>query len=166
MLCEDCGKNEATVHLTQEAGDQKTNLHLCNECAKRRGFRNPLEGVPFPLAEFLASMLSQAKEKQPGKEVEISCSVCGMNFSDFAKVGRLGCGNCYVAFRNQMDDLLRKVHGSTQHRGKFPHSRKDVMKPLWEQSKLQEELKKAIQAEDFERAAKLRDQIKALAGKE
>lgn len=165
MLCQDCGKNEATVHMTQEMGSEKTDLHLCEECAKKRGFRNPLEGVPFPLAEFLASMLSQAKEKKPSKEAETACSVCGMSFSDFTRVGRLGCGNCYVTFRRQLDDLLRKVHGTTQHRGKFPHSRKDVMKPLWEESKLQEELKRAIKDEDFERAAQLRDQIKSLAGK-
>jgi len=165
MLCQDCGKKEATVHLTQEAGKEKVVMHLCIECAEKKGFRNPLEGVPFPLAEFLASMLSQTKTKKSEKTTELSCSVCGMSFSDFPKVGRLGCGSCYLTFKSQLNDLLRKVHGSTTHRGKFPHLQKDVMKPLWEESKLQEELKKAIQEEDFERAAEIRDRIKSLAAK-
>jgi len=165
MLCQDCRKREATVHLTQEINNQKVVLNLCKECAEKRGFRNPIEGVPFPLAEFLASMLSQAQVKKPGRESEVACSACGMSFSDFTKTGRLGCGNCYLTFKNQLNDLLRKVHGSTQHRGKFPHTTRDVMKPLWEQSKLQEELRKAIQDEDFERAAQIRDQIKVLASK-
>ncbi len=166
MLCQDCNKKEATVHLTQETGKEKVMLHLCQECAHKRGFRNPLEGVPFPLAEFLAGMMSQTKIKKPEKAVEASCSLCGMSFSDFTKVGRLGCGNCYLTFRSQLNELLRKVHGSTTHRGRFPHSQKDVMRPLWEESKLHEELKRAIQDEDFERAAELRDRIKALADTE
>jgi protein arginine kinase activator len=165
MQCQDCGKKEATVHLTQVINDQKVVLNLCEECADKRGFHNPLEGVPFPLAEFLASMLSQAQMKKPAKEADVVCSACGLGFSEFTKAGRLGCGNCYVTFKEQLDDLLRKVHGSTQHRGKFPRTKRDVMKPLWEENKLQEELKKAIEQEDFERAAQIRDQIKALAGR-
>jgi len=165
MVCQDCGKREATVHLTQVINNKKVELNLCQECAEKRGFRNPLEGVPFPLAEFLSSMLSQAQREKPSKEPEVACSACGMSFSDFAKTGRLGCGNCYLTFRSQLNDLLRKVHGSTQHRGKFPHTTRDVMKPLWEETKLQEELRKAIEEEDFERAAQIRDRIKALTTK-
>jgi len=163
MICQDCGKREATVHLTQVIDNQKVVLNLCRECAEKRGFRNPLEGVPFPLAEFLASMLSQTQIKKPSKGSEEVCSVCGMSFSDFTKTGRLGCGSCYLTFRSLLNDLLRKVHGSTQHRGKFPHTTGNVMKPLWEETKLQEELRKAIEEEDFEKAAQIRDRIKALA---
>jgi protein arginine kinase activator len=166
MLCEDCHKKEATFHLTREKGKEKFDLHLCQECAEKRGFRNPLEAAPFPLAEFLSGMLIQSKTKKTEKATEERCSVCGMSFSDFSKVGRLGCGNCYQTFRGQLNDLLRKVHGSTSHRGKFPHSRKDVMRPLWEESKLQEELKRAIQDENFEKAAELRDRLKALVEKQ
>lgn len=165
MLCQDCGKREATVHLTQVVNNKKVVLNLCRECAEKRGFRNPLEGVPFPLAEFLASMLTQAQLQKPSKESEIVCSACGMSFSDFTKIGRLGCGNCYLTFRSLLNDLLRKVHGSTRHRGKFPHTTRGVMKPLWEETKLQEELKKAIEEEDFERAAQIRDQIRVLISK-
>jgi protein arginine kinase activator len=165
MKCQDCGKREATFNLTQVINDQKVVLNLCQECAEKRGFRNPLEGVPFPLAQFLAGMLKQAQVKKPSSEAEVSCPVCGLSFSDFAKVGRLGCGNCYVTFRTQLEDLLRKVHGSIQHRGKFPQTKGDVMKPMWEENKLHEELKRAIQQEDFEKAAQIRDRIRALAGK-
>ncbi len=165
MLCQDCGKREATVHLTEVINNKKVVLNLCRECAEKRGFRNPLEGVPFPLAEFLASMLSQTKMQKPSKESEVVCTDCGMSFSDFAKTGRLGCGNCYVTFKSQLNDLLRKIHGSTQHRGKYPHTTRNVMKPLWEETKLQEKLRKAIEEEDFEKAAQIRDRIKALAAK-
>ena len=165
MLCQDCGKKEAVVHLTQVINDEKLILNLCRECAEKRGFRNPLEGVPFPLAEFLASMLSQTQTQMPDKQSNLVCSACGMSFTDFTQSGRLGCGNCYLTFRSQMDDLLRKIHGSTQHRGKFPQATGDVMKPLREERKLQEELKKAIEEEDFEKAAQIRDKLKTLTKK-
>ncbi len=165
MLCQDCGKKEVTVHLTEVINNQKVVLNLCRDCAEKRGFHNPLEGVPFPLAEFLASMLSQTQIPKPDKQAQMVCSACRMSFSDFVQSGRLGCGNCYVIFRSQLDDLLRKVHGSTQHRGKFPHMAADVMKPLREERNLQDELKKAIQDEDFEKAAKIRDKLKILTKK-
>jgi len=165
MLCHDCGKKEATVHLTQVVNEEKVELHLCRECADKRRFHTPFEGVPFPLAEFLASMLDQSLVKKPSKTSRARCPTCGMHFSDFSKSGRLGCGNCYTTFKSQLNDLLRKIHGSTQHQGRVPLTQSDVMKPLREESKLQEELKKAIREEDFEQAAELRDRIKALSTK-
>ncbi len=165
MLCQDCGKREATVHLTQVINDEKVELHLCRECAEKRRFHTPFEGVPFPLAEFLAGMLDQSLIKKPGKASDKKCPTCGMYFSDFSKTGRLGCGNCYAVFKSQLNDLLRKIHGSTQHQGKVPFTPGDVMKPLREERKLQEQLKKAVEEEDFEKAAKLRDRIKALNSK-
>ena len=162
MLCEDCGKKEATVHLTQIIDNKKTVLNLCGDCAEKRGFHSPLEGIAFPLAEFLASILEQSTAKVPSAIASTKCTGCGMAFSDFSKVGRLGCGNCYKAFREPLKDLLRKIHGSDQHRGKVPHYKEDIMRPIKEERKLQEELKKAIEAEDFEMAAQLRDKIKSL----
>ncbi len=162
MLCQDCGKKKSTVHLTEEINNEKVVLNLCRECAEKRGFRNPLEGVPFPLAEFLASMLSQTQIPKADQKPQMVCSACGMSFADFAQSGRLGCSGCYTTFRNQLDDLLRKVQGSTQHRGKIPHMAADGMKPLREERNLQDELKRAIQDEDFEKAARIRDKLKTL----
>jgi protein arginine kinase activator len=117
------------------------------------------------LAEFLSSMLDKNLIKKPSEISDKKCPTCGMQFSDFSKTGRLGCGNCYLTFRSQLNGLLRKIHGSTQHRGKVPFTPGDVMKPLREERKLQEELRKAVEEEDFEKAAKLRDRIKALSHK-
>jgi len=164
LLCEDCGKEEATVKLTQIIKNQKTEINLCLDCAKKKGWKNPLEG--FPLAEFLASMvqLGEAKkiEGETAKEAQIKCPVCGITFVDFAKQGRLGCGNCYKVFREQIQDLLRKIHGSDVHRGKIPSTVGEMAVILQEERKLQEKLKKAISEEDFELAAQIRDKLKAL----
>ncbi len=169
MLCQDCNKVESTVHLTQIVNNKKKVLHLCRECAEERGFHSPFENLPFPLAEFVSGMVGSSK-KQPAKGGKSKtkpkeCSFCGMTFDDFAKVGRLGCVQCYSAFRKDLADLLRKIHGSCDHRGKVPSATADTMKPVREERLLREDLKKAIEQEDFEKAAQLRDKIKELAGR-
>ncbi len=168
-LCQDCSKHESTVHLTRLINNKKVVLHLCKDCAERRGFHSPFENMPFPLAEFVTGMVGIGKTvpakrgKRPGKQKK--CAFCGMSFEDFGKLGRLGCGKCYSIFRNDLTDLMRKIHGSCEHRGNVPVGTSDAMKPLREERILREELKRAIEKEDFEKAAELRDKISELAGK-
>ncbi|MBD3298707.1 MAG: hypothetical protein GF341_08640 [candidate division Zixibacteria bacterium] len=162
MKCENCGKNDASVHFTQIRNNKKTEMHLCKECAKQKGFHNPLDDVPFPLAEFLNSMV---KSGGTGTDpiARLVCSECGMRFIDFSRVGRFGCGNCYRAFRAPLEDLFRKIHGATRHCGRtnqqVDHTVKGVVE---EEVRLKDELKRAIEREDFELAAALRDRLKAL----
>ena len=169
MLCQDCKKTESTVHLTQIVNNKKVVLNLCKDCAEDRGFHSPFENLPFPLAEFVSGMVGSSKKKavrgDKTKTKSTECSFCGMTFDDFAKVGRLGCVQCYSAFRKDLTDLLRKIHGSCDHRGKVPSGTTDTMKPLREDRRLREDLKRAIEQEDFEKAADLRDQIKEQAQK-
>jgi protein arginine kinase activator len=167
MLCDDCKKREATIQLTQIINNEKLTLNLCQKCADKRGFHSPFEGVPFPLAEFLSSMISppgSGKEKKSlaKAEKEARCPVCKLSFSDFAQRGRLGCGSCYKVFRIQLKDLLRKIHGSDRHRGKIPNLPGVEMEYLKKERRLQEELKKAVDDENFEMAAQIRDKIKSI----
>jgi protein arginine kinase activator len=162
MICQDCQENEATIHLTQVINNQKVVLNLCEECAKRRGFDNPLKNVPFPLADFLSSMVSETLSKSSEELDKKTCPQCKLSYSTFAKTGKLGCGECFAAFRQPLQDLLRKVHGSNLHRGKRYASAGNKMEPLKEEARLKEELQQAVQNEDFERAAQLRDLIKEI----
>lgn len=162
MLCQDCRKKEATVHLTQIINNEKVTLNLCDGCAEKKGFHSPLQGASFPLAEFLSSIMDKELMKGSTKLKVQRCPKCGVAFSDFGKAGRLGCGNCYRVFKDQLRDLLRKIHGSDMHRGKIPPAYGDVMKPIREEKRLEEELKKAVESENFEMAAQIRDKIKAL----
>jgi protein arginine kinase activator len=165
MMCEDCQKQEATIHFTQVINKQQIVLNLCPSCAKRRGFSNPLKNIPFPLADFLTSMVSEAAVRADGRVSEQSCPVCGLSYDTFAKTGRLGCGDCFAAFRQPLADLLRRIHGSNLHRGKRQRGGVAAMEPLKEEARLRDELKRAIETEDFERAAQLRDMIKDITGK-
>ncbi|OGC89539.1 MAG: hypothetical protein A2W25_14320 [candidate division Zixibacteria bacterium RBG_16_53_22] len=167
MLCQDCNQNESTVHLTQIINNKKLMLNLCKDCAEKRGFHSPFEHMPFPLAELVTGMVGTVKGSSASKGTKRApkvrrCPACGMSFEDFGKTGRLGCGGCYDAFRNEMAELLRKVHGSPKHRGKGSMEPSELMKPVKEERRLRDELKKAVADEDFEKAANIRDQIRAL----
>jgi len=163
MKCQDCGERDSTVQVTQIINNEKIVLKLCKECAAKRGFHSPLDNNPFPLANFLAGMMTKEK---PGKssasitKPDLTCPHCGLTFSEFSNLGRFGCGQCYKTFRERLQPLLRKIHGSSLHRGKLPPMLSEEGTVIQEQERLQEELRRAVESEDFERAADLRDKLK------
>lgn len=168
MLCDECGKNKATVHLTETVNDQITKLNLCEECAKEKG--SDVE-QHFGIADLLAA-LSDVETSPPAAGVstgvfKTKCGHCGLTYEDFKKMGRLGCSECYTAFKASLAPLLKRIHGSNQHTGKSPSP--TATKELKATSQLREELEaakaelqKAVKREEFEEAAALRDKIKFL----
>jgi protein arginine kinase activator len=167
MLCQDCNKNEATIHLTQIVNNEKVVLNLCKACAEKRGFHSPFEQIPFPLAEIVSGMVGPSKAKKKDKfgkdeKMDLKCPNCGLTFAEFARMGRLGCAECYQAFRAELTNLLRRIHGSAEHRGQIAETASEELQSLREEKRLRDELKRAIEAEDFEAAAELRDRIRLL----
>ncbi len=169
MLCQDCKKREAHVHLTQIINNDKTKLSLCKECAAVRGFHSPLDNMPFPLADILAGLTQEIKaNKKTEKMDKAICTGCGLSFEQFTLQGRFGCADCYKAFRSSLEQIMRKIHGASLHRGNSPvfTTSADVIdnKPVSvrEEERLETELSKAIESEDFERAAELRDKLKTV----
>jgi protein arginine kinase activator len=168
MTCQDCKKREAQVHLTQIINNEKTSLSLCRECAAARGFHSPLDNIPFPLAEILSSLAANVpnvKDTEPREK--ITCPSCGLTFDEFTRQGRFGCGGCYKAFRGRLEPIMRKIHGASLHRGGVPESHltgegADQPIPVKEEQRLDDQLKKAIESEDFERAAEIRDKLRAI----
>ncbi len=162
MKCDVCKVNEATVHLTEVINENVTKLHLCEECAKEKSVEMQSH---FGLSDLLSGLM-EFEPSVPGSQVEsdlkVKCPVCGLSFQDFQKDGRLGCGKCYDTFGKKLGELLRKIHGSDKHIGKIPFIGKDMVKEQEDVKRLRDELNKLIQAEEFEKAAFLRDRIKEL----
>jgi protein arginine kinase activator len=161
MVCNVCGKNQATVHLTEIIDDQITELHLCEECAQKKGAQMESHFGLSDLLAGLADMGSQFNNKTK-TEIKLKCPKCGLTYEDFKKVGRLGCGECYTAFKEALVPLLKRIHGSTQHFGKSPKRMTKTVKAKNELQELKEKLQKAIQKEEFEEAAKLRDKVREI----
>ncbi|MCD6162097.1 MAG: UvrB/UvrC motif-containing protein [candidate division Zixibacteria bacterium] len=167
MLCQDCNKNEATIHLTQIVNNEKVVLNLCKTCAEKRGFHSPFEQMPFPLAEIVSGMVGPIKAKKKDEvdkndKIDLKCPNCGLTFSEFGQVGRLSCAECYNTFRAELTTLLRRIHGSAEHRGHVAQTANEEYKSLREENRLRDELQRAIEDEDFEMAAELRDRIRSL----
>lgn len=162
MLCDACNKKEATVHLTEIVNEKITKLHLCEACAKDKGAEMEEH---FGLSDLLAGLADLGAHVEPEVMAMTKCSACGFTYQDFKKVGRFGCGECYEAFRKQLDPLLKRIHGSNRHVGKVPLTAGKAVKEttvLQSIKELKAQLEKAVQAEEFETAAKLRDRIRQL----
>lgn len=178
MLCEECQTNEAVFTVTLTSGDGVTRKHLCGECMKKWE-ANLADG---DIHSFLSSILSILGSAQKTEE-SLVCSGCGLKYSAFEKSGRLGCAQCYQDFASKLTPMLKRIHGNTQHNGRTPRAMQsqadapaeaaqqetvqpDPVPEISPVEKMREELKKkmdeAVACENFEDAAKYRDQLKAL----
>jgi protein arginine kinase activator len=157
MLCCICKEKEATVHLTQIAGDKMQKVDLCEECAKTKGVNDP---TGFSLADLLLGLGASQEIEQAAGSTGLKCPSCGFTQADFKKAGRLGCPECYQTFAEPLAGLLKTMHKGTRHVGKAPESLRQSLDLSDRLKTLQKKLAKAIEAEDFEEAAILRDEIK------
>ena len=158
MLCQLCQKNEATIEFTEIINDEVIQLHLCEHCAHKKGIEMEQH---FGIADFLAGMgdLTQRTETE---DALLKCAECGMTLNDFRKIGRLGCGECYRTFKYNLLPLLKRIHGSTRHIGKVKSGKSYPATGKSELQELRRKLQHAIEAEEFEEAAKIRDKIREL----
>ena len=159
MLCCVCKAKEATVHLTQIAGEKMQKVDLCEECAKSKGVNDP---TGFSLADLLLGLGASQEIEHAGGGTELRCPRCGFSQADFKKAGRLGCPVCYKTFAEALDGLLKTMHKGTRHVGKVPEALRQGRDLSDRLKTLQKKLTKAIEAEDFEQAAVLRDEIKKM----
>jgi len=154
---------EANVHYTQIINGNKTELYLCSQCAEENS------QITFSPQINLGKLLwgfpgfgSNTGFKEFGHHPVTRCDVCGMSFDDFRKSGKLGCANCYRVFRDNLSPILRRLHGNTEHTGKIPAKVSDTVKYTEEIERLKAELSAAVESEQYERAAELRDRIRKL----
>ncbi len=162
-LCDACGKRPATVQLTQVVDDKSTTLHLCEACAAERGLQPDPPSQNLPLADFLSKMSQESPEERAETREEEVCPFCGLTATAFKEGGRLGCPQCYSTFDSSLRSLLRRIHGGTQHVGKVYLPPDPTAGELERRlDALRSKLTRAVDAEDFERAAELRDEIRSL----
>jgi protein arginine kinase activator len=159
MLCCICKQKEAKVHLTQIAGDKVQKVDLCEDCAKAKGVHDP---TGFLLSDLLLGLGSAQELTSPAEDAELACPRCGFTQADFKKTGRLGCADCYTTFAEGLGGLLQSMHKGVRHVGKTPAALRRTREASGRFATLQRELAKAISEEQFEQAARLRDELKLL----
>ncbi len=171
MLCQQCKKNPATVHFKSVVNGQVTEWALCGACAQEKGLALlpeggfPLSPAPFKsLSELIAQLVDEGGAGGQA-HAPARCDRCGLTDHQFHVQGRFGCARCFEVFGPAVEPLLKHIHGHARHAGKTPPqgpAPAAETAPPAEASRLAKELKKAIEEEDFERAAQIRDRLRRL----
>ncbi|HOP62587.1 MAG TPA: UvrB/UvrC motif-containing protein [Spirochaetota bacterium] len=171
MFCERCKKNEATIHLSEIVKDVKSEIHLCEQCAREVGLNTKMSNFTLTLPEMLTFLNVEEVNEYQGKK---RCSTCGCDFIEYKTNGKLGCPDCYNTLSDQLEPALVTFHGETRHCGKFPlysnnieHEIKSALEKNHntdELQRLQNDLEEAVKDERYEDAAVIRDRIRELTG--
>lgn len=167
MLCDECQKEPACVHITKIINQQKIEKHLCENCAQKSGEIigkgiNNIFGNKFSVHDFLKEMFNYTLPDNARQSLEPVCPDCGLSYSEFSRCGKFGCSSCYQAFSGQLEPLIKRIHGTAAHTGKVP--KRSGLRFGVEQliKRLRHELEQHVTREEYEVAAKLRDEIKVL----
>lgn len=171
MECSECQKRPATLHFTQIINGQKTEVKVCEVCAKKKGYMNYSDDT-YSLHNLLTGLFNfgtgssniDLQNNNLFAEVkELQCSQCNITFNDFQRIGKFGCANCYDSFKTKLDSIFRRVHsGNTKHNGKIPKRKGGTLHTKKEIELYRKKLHELIEREEFEQAAIVRDQIKKL----
>ncbi len=164
MLCQECRRNEANIHIVKNVNGRQSELNLCEDCARKKEELDFSIESQFSLHKLFTSMLNQAaagsRKTKPGSDTK--CSSCNLTLAQFSQIGRLGCSDCVNAFEEKLKPLLRRIHTGCTHTGKVPARFRNRVNKLRELDQLKEELGNQVQNEKFEEAALLRDRIRAM----
>lgn len=166
-MCQICGKKSATTHVKTIVNGKLTQYHLCSDCAAKQGFGGLMSGWNLSFGNLLSGLMGGERADSG----VLRCEKCGTSFEEIAKTGKIGCAECYNTFRRQLLPVIQRIHGTAVHKGKTPGSSamRIVETPSQivavQSTELEEKkrlLKKAVEEQEFERAAELRDEIKEM----
>jgi protein arginine kinase activator len=164
MKCSNCGEREGVVSLTQVKDGEVHTSSLCAQCAADKGIETGFGMADTPLGGFLAKLGEGVDPDAPFVEtLEARCPGCNATLRDFRETGRVGCAQCYEAFDAPLRELLRRLHGSTHHTGMQYQRHEAAVEPAepgGTDLELREQLRRAVESEQFELAAELRDRLK------
>lgn len=173
-LCEECGVNEACYTISVMMGGQITQRHLCADCMAKMNMNLAAGNVKHLLSAIMSAITGSveealdaaAQENDEAAGAAVVCERCGISLSQFTKSGKLGCPQCYKAFREQLTPMLQQIHGRVQHAGRKPLDTEAAQRRRAVYDRLTRQLEQAVAMEDFESAAVLRDQLRHLSNAE
>ena len=163
MVCQNCERSEATTHIKRVVNGDTAETHLCADCATHLGYGDFFSGFGLNLGELFGGILDNGLPEY-AQAKSVRCPKCGCSFEDIVRDGKLGCAQCYSTFYDKLLPSLQRIHGRIEHNGKISESASKETKQTGRLEQLREELATAIEEQNFEQAAKLRDEIKEMEG--
>lgn len=167
MQCIECHERPATLHLTEIINGKKSERHVCDYCAQKKGYVMNQDEA-YSLHDLITGLFGMNQmDLQQGQRVlqeeAIKCEQCEMSFHEFRNIGRFGCAHCYKSFKKWLSPIFRRIHsGSLKHHGKIPKRQGGKLHAQKELANYRDELTHLIEQEEFERAAVIRDKIKGM----
>ncbi len=184
MLCDKCKKNNAVVFYNENINGVKKSFALCSECAKKAEesgeittqyvFENPFDEAINSFNTILGGLFGKPTGLRSAVKEKKKCSLCGMTFDDILDSGKVGCSNCYMTFADDLEDIIKRIHGTSRHvQNRIAENTENNTEPENEKaeeisensrriSELKSRLDEAVRDERYEEAAKLRDEINEL----
>lgn len=171
LECQECHERPATLHFTQVINGNKTEVHVCEHCAYEKGYMSQnhdslsLHNLLSGLFNFDSVSFSESKAQPSSRQHQqgLKCDKCGLTYQEFTRVGKFGCAHCYKTFDEKLNPIFRRVHsGNTLHDGKVPERTGGTLKVRRQIEEQKRILKHLIEQEEFEEAAKVRDQIRSM----
>lgn len=164
MLCQNCHKNVATIHYVETVNGNSVDLYLCQDCANLNGNLNM--SVNFGVDGILASFMGLNQTQLQYPKEQLACPKCKLTYSEFNRIGKLGCEKCYEVFGEKIEPILNQLHGNIRYKGKGPKEKSTKPDELNNKlMQLKQQLNEAIKKEEYEEAARLRDIIKDIESK-
>lgn len=174
MLCQKCHKKTATVFISSIVNGQETRVYLCDECARDYPLFNFNFQDPFSIKDVIDKFkvdeeTSTDKENilaidNDIEEKDIICPNCYSTYNEYRETGKLGCSRCYEVFEKQLKPMLKNIYGYEEYIGKTPKKDNSHIYISKEIRILKEDLNRAVEKEEYEKAADIRDKIKELEG--
>lgn len=163
MLCQNCGKNEATTHIKRVVNGDTTETHLCAQCAEHLGYGDMFSGFGLDFDDFFGGFLGDSVQKS-ALPYEQRCPKCGCTFGDIVNSGKIGCSDCYRTFYDKLLPSIQRIHGRIKHSGKRVEASNIIeTKPTVNKlDELKAKLEEAVKNQEFEQAAVIRDEIREL----
>ena len=177
MLCQACKKKNATVHYKTNVNGKVSELFLCADCAGNAGVVKKPAFEPIEVIDgffgkgtddIFGGLFAGMMNDSPAKNVDGQgvCPLCGMRFSEFLHGGKIGCGDCYKTFSSLLMPTVKRIHGNVEHCGKVPEGKKNNISAKRKIEELKAKLQTAIENQEYEMAAKYRDEIKEIENRE
>lgn len=160
MICQKCGKKNATTHIRRNVNGVVTEVHLCAACAQQEHLTPLFTGLMPDFTDFWGSLFGDTS--LPAASDATRCEGCGRSFADIVESGKVGCAKCYRTFCDQLLPSIQRIHGRTTHTGRTTPVTEEQNRRRAEIDGLKAELQRQVAAQNYEECARLRDQIKQL----
>lgn len=172
MLCQKCHKKTASVFISSIINGTETKTYLCNDCAKDYPLFNLNMDEPFSIKDVIDKFKTEDEYQLDSSQLldvdldkndkDIVCSNCYSTYDEYRETGKLGCSKCYEAFERQLKPIMKNIYGYTEYIGKVPKINGTHIYINNEIKILKEDLNRAVEKEEYEKAADIRDKIKEL----